>query len=176
MKFLRLPPWTYNHSVPAFTLIECCLVVALLGLMMFLTGAQSLFLHRLLVRTELEHLYTTCYYLQRKAMITQQPQKLILQPDTNSYSYNGTCYSLPTHVRFGCPDGAQGPPAHPATVITKPITFINNAISFAPSGVMQAGTAYLIDRNGIHGYALSCAVAQVSYLRKYQYNGQWEQI
>src|SRR5579863_10154908 len=115
MKFLRLPPWTCNSSASAFTLIECCVVVMLIGVVLFLTGAQTTFLHRMLVRTELEHLYTTCYYLQRKAMLTQQPQKLIFQETDNAYSYGAERHCLPVHVCFGYPPGAQGPPAHPTS-------------------------------------------------------------
>lgn len=177
MKFLRLPLWTFNHSTThAFTLIECCIVVLLIGLVLFFTGGQSLFLNRIMVRTELEHLYTTCYYLQRKAMITHQPQKLIFDQEHKSYSYDTVRHDLPKSVSFGYPNGARGAPAGQEQFITHPITFINNAILFSPTGVMQAGTVYLCDTAHKYGFALSCAVAQVSYLRKYRYNGTWEQV
>lgn len=175
MKFLRWPLWRYKlQSQSGFTLIECCLVVVLLSFVLFLTGSHAKFLHRLMVRTELEHLYTTCYYLQRKAMITHKQQKLTFEPDKKSYRYGMIRHYLPSHVCFGCPDGAQGPPAYPKKLITNPITFKSNALTFAPSGVLQSGTVYLCDRAREHGFALTCAVAQVSYLRKYQYGQKWE--
>lgn len=170
-KFFPLPPWMYKSG---FTLIECSLVILLISFVMFLSGAHGKFLHRLLARTELEHLYTTCYYLQRKAMITGKTQRLTFEPQKKAYRYGMTRHYLPTHVCFGCPDGAKGPPAHPERRITNPITFKGGSMLFHPTGVMQAGTAYLTDSMRQHGFALSCAVAQVSYLRKYQYSDKWE--
>lgn len=109
-------------------------------------------------------------------MIAQKPQKLTFEPDKKSYRYGMMRHYLPTHVCFGYPDSAHGPPAYPEKLITNPITFKNNILSFAPTGVLQAGTVYLCDKTHMHAYALTCAVAQVSYLRKYQYNEKWELV
>lgn len=171
-KYSQLPLLMSNQL--GFTLVESSLVVLLLGILLFLTGAHARFLHRLLVRTELEHLATTCYYLQRKAMITRKPQRLTLEPERKAYRYGMTRHFLPAHVCFGYPDLAKGPPAYPDHLITKPISFKGNSIVFSPTAIIQAGTIYLTDSLHHYSYALSCGVAQVSYLRKYQYGDNWE--
>lgn len=167
MKCLPLPRLKSKRA--GFTLIECSLVIGLVGLLLFLTTMHAQFLNRLLVRSELDHLYTTCYYLQKKAMITRKPQKLTFNIEKNSYQYGAEHHELPKHVCFNYPQLAKGPPAHPDHLITKPITFKDNAITFHPTGVVQAGAVYICDMLKQYGYALSCSVAQLSYLRKYQY-------
>lgn len=109
-------------------------------------------------------------------MITGRAQKLTFEPDKKAYRYGMTRHCLPASICFGCPEGVQGPPANPHKMIENPITFKGNAITFAPTGVMQAGTAYLCNKQFGYAYALTCAVAQVSYLRKYHYNDRWELV
>lgn len=148
----------------------------LIAILAFLVGSSSAFLTRMMVRAELEHLYTVCYYLQRRAMMLNKSQVLTLNSARNSYSTPDRSYNLPSHVQFGASSGAKGPPSAPEHVISNPITFQDNTIVFHPDGVIKPGALYLTDTSRQCTYALSSAVAQVSYLRKYQYTGSWQII
>ena len=130
----------------------------------------------MVVRAELEHLYSVSYYLQRRALMLHKPQTITFDIQTNSYQANGKKYRLPSHVRFGTADGVKGPPSSPNALIKQPITFVKNSITFHPDGVIQAGAIYLTDVGKHCTYALSCSVSSVSYLRKYQYTDGWHLI
>lgn len=144
--------------------------------MAVLVGANSSFLSRMLVRAELEHLYTASYYLQRKALMLHAPQTIQFDRNNNTYEIDEKTYRLPSHVRFGTALGVKGPPSGPLSMVTNPITFLHNSITFYPDGVIQSGTIYLTDHHKSCTYALSCAVSPVSYLRKYQYTDGWNMI
>lgn len=156
-----------------FTLVELCLVVLLFAIVTALTSAQLSFIHRMIVRAELEQLYATCCVMQRRALLEGLPQKLQFDLVSNSYRYQKTVHKLPTSVRFGAAPGVKGPPSGPENVITSPVTFKDNQIIFYPDGVIQSGAVYMTDMRRRCTYALSCAVSKVSYLRKYQYTTQW---
>lgn len=159
-----------------FTLVELSISLVLLATLLFLTGVHSRFLNQLLVRSELERIYSVCYYLQHYAMMSGEEQKLIFDVEKNRYNYFGNTHQLPRHVEFGTAQGIKGPPATPEKIITQPVTFQASCITFYPSGIIQPGAIYLTSSEKRHTYALSCGVTQVSYLRKYQYNGTWELI
>ncbi len=167
-----MQPWTSRKA--GFTLIELSLVLALLAVVLFLTAAHARFLNRLVVRAELERLYATCYYLQRCAMAQGKPYKIVFDMHAHSYRYNDCSYTLSSSVRFGCLPNTHGPPSKPTNTIAKPVTFKGNSLTFHPDGIVQSGTIYLTDAQHTCMYALSCAVSQVSYLRKYQYTNAWE--
>ena len=162
-----------NSKHSGFSLLELSLVLLIIALLMMLSGAQTTFVERILVRNELEQLYTVCYYLQRCAMTQRKPQTVTFDIQKRQYRYHNTEHALPDQVCFGCAPKAKGPPSSPHTAITNPITFKNNTIIFHPDGIIQSGAVYLTDRKHRHTYALSCAVSQVSYLRKYQYTDKW---
>jgi hypothetical protein len=127
----------------------------------------------LVVRAEVEQLYTLCYVLQRRAMMEGRTHTIIFDVAHNSYIDGVQEYRLPSAVRFGTAPQVKGPPSSPDALITYPVTFKNNAISMTPDGIMQPGAVYITDRNHSITYAISCAVAHVSYLRKYQYTKSW---
>jgi len=160
----------------AFSLIELLIVVALISILVLLTGAHSSFLSRMLVRAELEHLYSASYYLQRKALMVYAPQTLSFDLKNNSYQMDEKTYRLPSQVQFGTAQGVKGPPSSSHSEIQKPVTFKGDSITFYPDGVIQSGAIYLTDANRSCTYALSCAVSAVSYLRKYQYTNGWHLI
>jgi prepilin-type N-terminal cleavage/methylation domain-containing protein len=166
----------FQKQNKGIALIELMMVITLIAIIMMLAGMQSGFLQRMVVRSELDHLYTTCYMLQRSAMMLQQSQTLIFDVPNNTYAYKTTKYCLPISVRFGVAPGVKGPPSTPDKIITHPITFQENKIIFTPDGIIQPGAVYFTDRSGRYTYALSCAVGHISYLRKYQYTGTWEKL
>ncbi len=149
------------------------IVIALIAIIAHLAGSHLIFLDRMMIRAELEHLYTTCYMLQRRAMMLQTPQTLRCNVTDHSYHYRQTEYRLPASVRFGTAPGVKGPPSAAHHEISTPITFKENSITFTPDGIIQPGAIYLTDRSRRYTYALSCAVGHVSYLRRYQYTQGW---
>lgn len=152
------------------------IVIVLIAIIMMLCAAHNGFLQRMMVRAELDHLYTICYMLQRSAMMLQQSQTLTFDIPHNKYCYNNTEYQLPISVCFGVIPGTKGPPSSPERVIMWPVTFQENKITFTCDGIIQPGAVYFMDRSGRYAYALSCAVGHISYLRKYQYTGTWQII
>ena len=157
----------------AFTLIEILIVISLIALIALLATTNITFFNRFIVRSEISRLHTTCRYLQQCAITTGKAQKLVFDVQQKSYQYEQCRQVLPSQVSFGIIPNALGPPGSAKRPIQKVITFSNNTIVFYPTGVISAGTVYLVDNAQHVMYALSNAVSQVSYLRMYQYDGTW---
>ncbi len=168
--------WLRQTKKKGFSLIELSIVITLLAILVFISHAQLTFLNRMMVRAELEHMYTVCYYLQRRALMLNKPQTLTFDCAARTYKTAQQTYRLPAHVQFGTAAGVKGPPSSPDSIVSSPITFKSHSITFYADGVIKPGAIYLTDTNKSCTYALSCAVAQVSYLRKYQYNNGWQII
>lgn len=162
-----------QNKESGFSLIELIIVIALVTIIALLAGSHLVFLDRMMIRAELEHLYVTCYMLQRRAMMLQTTQTLTFNVIDHSYHYRQTEYRLPTSVRFGTAAGVKGPPSCAEHEISIPVTFKENSITFTPDGIIQPGAVYLTDRLRRYTYVLSCAVGHVSYLRRYQYTQGW---
>ncbi len=155
-------------------LLELALVLTLLGFVALLAVGNSIFLHRLIIRSEIEKLYTICRYLQQCAMIQNKPCTLTFDQEHKKYTYEGHEQILPQQIDFGFLSDAKGPPSSPSSPIGKPITFVNNMITFWPEGIISAGTIYIVDSSCQYMFALTSPISQVSYLRKYQYgDGKW---
>lgn len=156
------------------TLVELTIVIAIFSLITMCTVINTGFLHQLVVRSELEHLCMMCRYLQSKALATHQKQILTFDLHTHTYTSDGMQYQLPHMVTFGVLPGIKGPPATPTKLIRQPMTFKNNQIIFHETGIISAGTAYLIDAQRKNCYALTTAVSPISYIRLYHYTGSWQ--
>ncbi|TET06374.1 hypothetical protein E3J79_02240 [Candidatus Dependentiae bacterium] len=156
-----------------FLLIEALIIITLISLIVTLGLSFGTSLHKALVRSEIEKLYSACIYLQRIAMVTNKRQLLTFDINKNTYYYQGHEERLCHYVTFGTTIGIKGPPSAPTNVINKPITFTNNQIIFTPNGILQSGTIYLTDASKQHQYALSVPVSQISFLRKYRYDSRW---
>lgn len=153
-----------------FSLIEVMIVVTLVAAIAGITAGAYSFLQRIGTQLALEKLYSACRYVQQYAQATGMQQELTFDVAHNSYQAVMCKEQLPQGVVFGTVPGVQGPPAHPTAELTRPVTFAGNRIVCAPTGVVQAGAVYLTDARKTTLYALSCSVAQVSYLRKYRYD------
>ncbi len=164
-----------KKSVEGFTLIELMVVIALFAFITTLAMANISFLNRFIARTELDHLYMACRYMQHKACATHQEQTITFNLGNNSYSFAGHKHVLPVQIKFGVLPDSKGPPSAPRRAINKPITFKNNTVVCYPTGIIAAGTAYLTDNKQCM-YALSCPVSSVSYIRKYRYANGWKLI
>jgi prepilin-type N-terminal cleavage/methylation domain-containing protein len=165
-----------KKSCSGFSLLELMVVLMLVGLLAGLSFGHASIMNHILVRYEVERLYATALYLQRLAMATGQRQRLTLQPATHSYIYNGTSYLLPQDVRFGIIPGVRGSPGSASKLLREPITFVGSAITFEPTGIIQPGSVYLINKEKTALYALTCSVSQVSFLRKYRYANTWKVV
>lgn len=185
-KFFQLPPWKFtnkrdNHTSfwtgQGFSLFELLMVIALLTTLVLLVGSSSTWLNQLMVRAEVDNLYTTCRYLQRYAMMTGKQQELIFDSPHNAFMYHDHTYQLPKQVMFGVFGQVKGPTSTPTSSISHAITFVNNRIIFYPDGIIQSGTVYIIDTAQQYLFAITSPVSSVSYLRKYQYvHNTWQLI
>ncbi|HEV2600696.1 MAG TPA: prepilin-type N-terminal cleavage/methylation domain-containing protein [Candidatus Babeliales bacterium] len=156
-----------------FTLIELMVVIGLTLIMMGIGFKTASFFNEKLVRLELNRFYATCLYAQRFAQATHKQQTLKFNLAHHWYEYNNCRYKLPSQVRFGLVPGVQGPPSAPQQYLTSPASFTDNCITFSVHGIIQPGAIYFTDRDRSVLYALSCSVAQHSYLRRYRYDGKW---
>jgi len=164
-----------------FSLIELTVVLALVAILVTLVMAGTRAYSRFLVRAEIEKLYMVCSYVKQVAQTTGQPQAISFNPQQASYNYENAQEKLAPQVVFGAVPGAKGPPSAPRNPISRAITFPNNQIIFHPTGIMQAGTVYISSRDSdlqdlCNTHALSCAVSQVSFLRRYVYDGGWRLV
>ncbi len=159
-----------------FSLIELMVVIALIALIAGISISSSHYLHKTLVRTELDLLYTTCFYLRNAAIAANKEISLVFDEAEHSYLFEDEVHRLPTAVRFGFLPEAKGPPSSANTHLQSAITFTNKKITFYPDGIISSGTVYLVDANRSSLYALSNGIAQFSLLRKYRYDGVWQLI
>jgi len=162
-----------NSLSAGYSLIEIMITMALFVLIAYLLVANVSFLNRSIVRSEADKLCMICKYLQRCAMAANKKQILHFDELRQEYSFNGVVYRLPGKVNFGYLKGVKGPPSSPKKEISKPITFKSHKIIFYPDGIISSGAVYLTDCDRQYLYSISSAVAQVSYIRKYTYNGKW---
>jgi prepilin-type N-terminal cleavage/methylation domain-containing protein len=147
-----------------FTLLELVITLALISIIGLLGIANMSFLDCVLVRAEIDKLEMICRYLQRCAQASNVQELLQFDLARHAYTFQGTTEYLPWRVKFG-----RG-------TAEKPITFVGNRIAFFPTGIQQAGAVYMRDVSGSYRYALTSPVCQVSYLRKYRYDGTWNLI
>lgn len=164
----------YNRfNIRGFTLIELMLVIALCALVATLSISYLGFLDRMIMRSELEKLRTTCLYLQRHAMLEGQVQQLDFDQELPGYKHNKSMYKFPAQVQFGLLPTVLGPPSSPVQVPNSPITFSKNSMQFFSDGTITPGTVYLIDRKKHCIYALSCSVGGGTGLNGYYYDNSW---
>lgn len=156
-----------------FSLVEVMVSMALFILLVGLVIANTSFLNRYLVRAELDKMYTVFRYLQKTAMVSGQEQVLEFDVKKNRYMCGKRVFTLPSQVVFGVLPDVKGPPSAPQKIITKSITFRGKKVRFNKAGIIKSGTIYITDKAKHVMYAMSCSVAQASYLRKYAYHGKW---
>lgn len=156
-----------------FSLIEIMLVIAAWMIILTLVGVNTSFMNKCIARSEIDLLQATCIHLQHTALSSGKPQQLLLDEQANSYSYNGHTHTFPASVKFGVLPHVQGPPSSPTHALSSAITFTGKSITFHPDGIIQSGVVYVVDTSSKSLYALSSPIAQVSFLRKYRYDGKW---
>lgn len=160
-------------SKSGFLLIELMIVVSLICLITVLMRGALMPSTTGFVRASLDELYGICLLAQKRAMMTGQEQKVVLELSANAYTCGKQRVTLPKGVTFGWLPEAKGPPANPRAPLTAASTFAGHTIVFKPDGVVAAGSVYLIDAKRTVLYALSSGVGSVSFLRKYRYAKGW---
>lgn len=166
--------WLLHKNKPGTNLIELLIVFAILALLTAIIVPSISFLKQQAIANELDRLQTICIFLQKQAIYTGKKKILTFNANEGTYFYNQQRIELADNVMFGVMDGVMGPPANPEGPITSPISFPNQKIIFYPNGTISAGTAYLTNRQKTAVYALTIAVSQVAFIRKYRYqNQQW---
>jgi len=156
-----------------FTLLEVVIVLALIAIGAALTIPMFRIFDRLMVKTEVDVLYLAIKSLEQKAITSGKAYELVFNEKDNSYTVESIVYHLHSPAIFGIVEKVTGPPSNPQKIITKSINFPDNKITIFSDGVIQAGSVYITDKNKKYLYALTCPVADISYLRRYVYNGRW---
>lgn len=159
-----------------YSLIELSVIIALIACCATLSIALIPAFTANAVRTELDILYQTCLYLKHHAIMTGSEQVLVIDVAGNRYTYGNRIYSLPSGVRFGTIPGTKGSPSNPHRTIESPSTFAKNRITFYKDGAIDAGSLYLVDRNHKRMVALTIAVSEYAYIRRYRYNDGWQMV
>lgn len=165
-----------NECTAGFSLAELLIALLLFTVIATLTVTNTTFLHRFILQTEVEKLFSHCLAQQYKALMSGSNQRIVFDPKHGSYSIDNHRYKLPDDIQFGATDSAKGPPSAPSKKITKPVTWKNNTLVCHASGIIQPGTVYLTTRNKTQSWALSNGIGTVSFLRKYRYDGKWHYV
>lgn len=161
-----------NHT-SGFSLIELIICIALILLITTITMPNLWFLKQQQVAVEAEKLHMAFMYMQQLAINKNQNLHLIFDEKNKSYTYENKIEVLPQGVEFGFIEGVKGPPAIPNKLINSAISFLGKKITFFSTGVIQPGTVYLIDSYKKYFYAITISVSQVSFVRKYKWDGKW---
>lgn len=157
-----------------FSLIEFSVALMLLAIIVSFGLVTTGFLNNFLIKSEMHKMRMACLYMQQCAQVSNKEEQLVFNEEKGSYSFDGKTEYLASGIQFGVISGVQGPPAFPHAAIKKPITFTNNCITFYPSGSIQAGAVYCVDKRNNYLYALSCGINHTSHIRLYTYTDSWQ--
>lgn len=162
---------TNRSNVHAFILAQLLITCALIAFLALLSLSSLHLIKHQSVAADAYTLRAACWYLQLHARTTQREQSLVFDEAGLRYiSSTGDVHRLAHGVLFGVLPGVLGPPADPRALLTRAITFMNNKIIFYPTGAVQPGSVYLVDKNQQVLYAVTVAVAGASYFRIYKYD------
>lgn len=166
-----------------YSLFELLITLAAIVIFVTLTLPKFNFVNKFILQNEVDKIYVTFSYLQKKAMASNRTQELYVDLFKNTYSYatvNNSFkeYKLPKVVEFGLIPGVLGPPYNPSKVIKSPITFKKKdnlyVINFYPDGNISSGSIFFVDKDKKYLFSLSCPVAPFSCIRRYKYeNNKW---
>lgn len=165
-----------GNAKRGFTLIELMIVVSLCMLLCCVSSMSFRSLDRSVIVAEMQLLCAACNSLQQHAIATNCIQELSFDLANHTYSCNGHEHTLAKGVCFDVALNAYGPPSAPHTLLERPVTFAENKILFYPEGMMSAGMVCFTNSSHSVLYAISSAVAHVSFLRRYTYDKGWRLI
>lgn len=159
-----------------FTLIELMIAVSLCMLLACISLVNVSSFQKSMIVAEMQLFCSACNALQQQAIATNTIQELTIDVVNHTYSCNGHEHALAKGVYFDVALNAYGPPSAPHKLLDRPITFSENKILFYPEGMMSAGMACFTNSSHSLLYAISSAVAHVSFLRRYSYDRSWRLI
>lgn len=175
-----------NKAQGAFSLLELFISIALVMFIGCMMIPKMVTVPDQALRQALDQFETLFYCLQQRALAGGYNQILLFDLEKQAYSYQTMhgkkhTVALPQDLYFDVVPGTYGPPWQAIAPVTKPITFEGvkgtYCVKFFSDGKISSGTLYLCDRNKTVGGALTCAVSQVFYIRRYLYsNRQWKLI
>ena len=157
-----------------FSLIETMVVITIIGILAVTVHVNTSFFTASLMRAQLTSLCNMCQLARHTAMASNSTETITFDLRAHTYRWKDRVEQLPIGMKFGYIPGTKGPPSNPVAPLYTPVTFTGSHITFYPDGIIQAGTVYLVDTNATTMYALSNAVAHISYLRLYRYDGAWK--
>ena len=99
----------------SFSLIEILVVLGVISFVLLISVPRLSIFNKVILKNELEKLFTTFSFLQQRAIASNIEQKIIFDLDQNTYSYNLHKHRLPGSVKFGFLQGTKGPQPNVST-------------------------------------------------------------
>jgi len=158
-----------------YLLFELLVVLVLIAIVALATMGTGSWQSHQLLRYEVDTLYYAIIAASQRALCRGTLERLSF-PTRTSWRSAATEHTLAESVTFGTIPQLKGPPSHPVTTVTDPISFVGHGIICYPNGQVQPGTVYFTDEQQ-HVYAITCPVSSISYMRRYRYvDGRWERL
>ena len=123
--------------------------------------------HQATITAQIDRIRLFCLDSLYRALYTGLLQHIVIR-DNRLVNDQGQELVLDNELVFGVLPGTYGPPGLPQALVIDPVTFQGHMIVLHPSGVMNAGTLYLVNRTTKDGYALSSSVGAFGFLRRYR--------
>lgn len=176
---MRLLKNRRKNNVPAFTLIECCIVGALLCVLWWSVGHVQHFYRVATLVSTVDHLTTVFHVLASAARLRGSSTALKLS-DAGTYRVNDGEkwheHSLPFGIEWGVGTvSVYGPPSSPKTLVTEPI--VGGAVdgqgrrflTWDEHGMYTPATLYLHQKDRCAALSLSRAGAGI--VRAFYWDG-----
>lgn len=164
----------------SFTLVELMVAMVLVFTIVMVSLPRVSWYRYFLLRSEINNLHALFVCLQQRAIVSHTMYELFFDVDHNTYHYlapsgKKMVCALNKYVQFGWVAGVKGPPGDPEKAIDRSITFPltqqGHCVQFFPDGKFSTGTIYIVDKEKTRVGALTCPISQVSYMRRYVYDG-----
>lgn len=175
-----------NRGNSAFSLLELFISLALIMIIVCMLIPRVIMRRDQVLIQELDKFETLFYSLQQRAIAQGKNLYLSFDLERQAYSYqtmHGKQHQvfLSPELCFGVVPETLGPPWQATKPVTSIVTFEvlqgKQCVKFFSNGKISSGSLYLCDKDKTIGGALTCAVSQVFYIRKYLYNDkQWKLI
>lgn len=149
------------------------LVIALIALLAMLGVSSFDYLHKILVHSDGERLYSLILGQRAQAMATGQQIDLHIDVKNGLVTGANVHDSCTNGVLFDMPSKTYGPPSKPTELLKNACTFVDNTIRIDPDGSINAGSLYLTDTQKTCCFALTVPTGAYPFLRLYRYDKKW---
>lgn len=165
-----------HNNKNGFLLIECMLVLTLLGFLVGLSFSLTHLFDRLLVRSEVDLLINTIEAQRAIAVIDRKDNAIVFNKE-QKYEYDTITHTFARSVGFVYPSHSYGPPSAPTSPIKQAVSFVDNKLICFATGAMSSGVLYIGSLAQNCFYALSSAIGEWGVLRLYWYDkNKWKKI